>query len=227
MAKIPSHAKRRKINYDGVIGKKFFRLTILEIIRGTPVGVQAKAKCECGKTIVCRARAILTDRSKSCGCLHREVTSATFFKHGHSGHRMYRIWRGIKCRCLNPKDYQFKNYGGRGITICKRWINSFENFWEDMIIGYRDDLEVDRKNINGNYTPENCRWATRKQQTNNSRQNHLLTFNGKTQPLTAWSEELGIPIGALRSRVRDQWPIEIALTAPINHRHYAYGCRPH
>lgn len=131
--------------------------------------------------------------------------------------RLYRIWAGIRRRCNNPNVPNYKDYGGRGIKVCNEW-NSFENFeaWARSN-GYADNLSIDRIDTNGDYCPENCRWATDKEQANNKRNNKFITFNGKTQTMKQWAEELGINYSALKCRLQVYgWDIEKALEKELN-----------
>ncbi len=133
--------------------------------------------------------------------------------HGMSGTKTYRIWWGMIQRCRNPNVALWPLYGGRGIKVCNRW-KKFENFYADM--GARPDgLELDRRDSNGNYEPNNCRWTTRYEQTRNTRRNRLLTYQGKTKTLTDWAVALGINPITMRYRVRAGWDVERAFTQPV------------
>lgn len=114
--------------------------------------------------------------------------------------RPYRIWLNIKSRCNWESGDCYQNYGGRGITYDPKW-ETFDGFWEDMKDGYEKNLTIDRVDNNGNYTKENCRWATKKEQSNNKRNNILITMDGKTQNLTQWCEELGLKRATIYSRI--------------------------
>ncbi len=124
---------------------------------------------------------------------------------------MYGSWYAMKQRCNNPKNKQFKDYGGRGISYPKNW-ESFDGFREEMGSSYTNSLTIDRIDNNKNYSMENCRWATRKQQNNNKRSNIVLTFNGQTYPLAIWSEKLGMSFDVLRSRFYRGMPLEKILS---------------
>lgn len=143
-----------------------------------------------------------------------------FTRHGEARHGQdtpeYIAWLGMKARCLNPRADQFANYGGRGISVCDRWLGSFENFLADM--GRRPSVKhsVDRINVNGPYEKHNCRWATLTEQCRNRRRNRLLTFNGATRCLSEWSETLGISVQCIRGRLKAGWSLERALTSPID-----------
>lgn len=136
------------------------------------------------------------------------------YKHGGYGSRLYEVWRTMKKRCNNPKNSQYHLYGGRGITVCEEW-QKFEPFYEwAMSNGYRDDLTIDRIDSNGNYEPLNCRWATWKEQQNNRRNNHLITYNGETKTLKQWSEKIGISWFTLYERLKRGWSVEKVLSTP-------------
>lgn len=135
------------------------------------------------------------------------------FKHGLSRSRVHGIWKGMLGRCQRKTDQAFRNYGGRGIKVCERW-QSFENFFADM--GHPPEgTSIEREDNEGDYCPENCRWATRLEQQRNSRRNRLITFRGETLPLSVWAERTGLPYGALRQRISTYgWTPERALTFP-------------
>ena len=121
----------------------------------------------------------------------------------------------MKKRCYNPKTDSYRKYGGRGIKVCEQWVNSFQTFqsWA-LANGYDDSLSIDRIDANGDYCPENCRWATPKQQTNNRRTTIMLTFNGETRPQSEWAEETGMAASTIAHRLKRGWSIERALTTP-------------
>lgn len=128
--------------------------------------------------------------------------------------RLYNIWTLMKSRCNNPKSFRYSLYGGRGIKVCDEWNKSYNVFhkWAKEH-GYKDNLSIDRIDVDGNYEPSNCRWVTQTIQCNNSRRNHYLTYNGKTQSMSVWAKELGINYNTLRSRIYQHgWDTEKALT---------------
>lgn len=135
------------------------------------------------------------------------------WKHGHRHKSTYNVWVGMKARTLNPQDPSYANYGGRGITIDPRW-NEFVNFLSDM--GERPSgMQIERKDNDGNYTKDNCIWASRKQQCRNRRSNHLLTLNGLTKPMIEWCEEFGMSYTMVHARIYAYgWTVEKALTTP-------------
>ncbi len=128
----------------------------------------------------------------------------------------YKIWIGMKARCNNEKDTGYKNYGGRGIKVCERWINSFENFYEDMGGRPEGNYSIERKDNNGNYCKENCYWATKKEQANNRRSNRLIEYNGEIHSLSEWESKLNLNRGDLKRRLnRLKWSFEKAITTPF------------
>lgn len=131
--------------------------------------------------------------------------------------RLYNIWNMMRTRCRNSHVDYYYAYGGRGISVCPEW-DDYLTFKEWALShGYNDSLSIDRINVNGNYEPDNCRWATQKEQMRNTRKNHLITYNGETKTLVEWSEETGIPYHTLKRRINNYgFSIEDALTLPVN-----------
>lgn len=130
----------------------------------------------------------------------------------------YEIWQAMKKRCSYKKSKHYKNYGGRGIRVCKRWLNSFENFYADMGSRPSSKYSIDRINNDGDYKPSNCRWATRKEQCNNTRQNHIITYNGVTLTMTQWARKIGLTRNVLKRRLALNWSVERSLNTPFDPR---------
>ena len=200
-------------------GQKFGRLTVIERANNyvSPKGQQTAqwlCKCECGNLIVVRGDSLRTGNNLSCGCLGKEHRTASLTTHGHCNDRLYDIWQNMKDRCYNSHSERYRDYGGRGVVVCPEWLNGFEAFYNWAILnGYKDNLTLDRIDTNGNYEPSNCRWATYKEQANNTRRNILLTYNGKTQTIAQWADETKIKYATLYMRINKlQWNIERALT---------------
>ena len=135
------------------------------------------------------------------------------YKDGRKGTRLYRIYNNMKTRCYNPNSQSYKYYGARDIKICSEWLEDFANFKEWALShGYREDLTIERSDVNGDYTPDNCLWTTYKIQANNMRSNHLETIDGVTKNLTEWAEYYGINIKTVRDRLKRGWDLISALT---------------
>ncbi len=209
--------KPKLYNFKDIEGQVFGRLKVLGYA-GSSNGARWYCRCICGNVTKNAFNHLNDGKILSCGCLGLERRIKGCTKHGHSAgdkvSKTYGCWQGMLSRCYNDvSNFQFPNYGGRGIAVCERW-HKFENFLADM--GEKPkDLSLDRIDVNGNYEPTNCRWATMKTQQNNRRGNHFLTFCNKTQTIMQWSEEVGIGGSTIRYRIKKSWPIERALTEPV------------
>ena len=136
--------------------------------------------------------------------------------HGETGTRLHNIWIGIKTRCYNPNHHNYKDYGDRGIKMCDTWKNDYLSFakWSREN-GYLEDLSIDRINVDGDYSPENCRWTDRKTQGNNKRNNVMITVNGQTLSRAEWARKNNIPVGAILARQSRGWSDEDSVMTPI------------
>ena len=191
-----------------LIGKKFGRLTVVARGENTPNGkCRWVCVCDCGNTKgkTVTTSDLLSGRVQSCGCLYRESNKGRNKTHGKTGIRLYRIWFSMRQRCNYSSSACFDNYGGRGVAICEEW-SDFQAFYDwSMANGYSDGLTLDRKNPNGNYCPENCRWATMKEQQNNRRNNRIVEYGGEKYTLSQLAENLGISAATLGWRINHGW----------------------
>jgi len=195
---------------QNLIGLKNNKLTVIEELPQTKQEVvegrrPILCQCECGNIIKTNAYNFKSGHTKSCGCIK--------IKHGFAGkERLYTIWQNMKKRCDNTKDKRYNRYGGRGISVCKEWNNDYSIFRNWAIEnGYHNTLTIDRINNNGNYEPSNCRWATTKQQANNTSRNHYIELNNKNNTISEWADILGINYSTIRGRIRKSVGIDTPL----------------
>lgn len=205
-----------------VVGDRFGRLLVLAVINKDRCGQKFLCRCDCGKDRSVYSHNIRSGKTKSCGCLHRETTRLRSTVHGAKRNGIktpeYGTWQAMLSRCINQNDGSFPDYGGRGIQVCKRWIESFQNFLDD--VGLRPTGKtLDRINNDGNYEPNNCHWATKKQQARNTRTNRWIEFNGQKKVLAQWADDLEIAPNVLVQRLKRGWPIERALTESAKRKH--------
>lgn len=170
--------------------------------------------CDCGCTKFVPASKLIGDETKSCGCLRTEKSRLRSYKHGHAAGRTatsaYSVWTSMKTRCYNPECVAYQDYGGRGITVCDRWKDSFETFLADL--GEPPEgLTLDRINNDGPYSPENCRWATQAQQKRNTRRNIWVDYQGDSYVLTDLAAKFNIPKGTLWLALQRGEPMEEAI----------------
>lgn len=170
--------------------------------RPTPTWI---CRCACGATVTVDAAHLKTGRTKSCGCLNAEQRTTANLSHGKYGTTENAIWRSMVQRCMNPKNDAYPLYGGRGITVCARWRESFENFYADM--GPRPrGTSLDRIDNDGHYAPSNCRWATKSEQARNKSTTRMVSYKGRRISLVELSEATGIAYTTLCGRIRRGYP---------------------
>lgn len=199
---------------NSLVGQRVERLTVIERVSKNGRGFY-NCKCDCGNYILARQDQLKNGSTKSCGCYNvdRAKRGDNRRVHGKHGTRLYRIWQAMHARCYIKTNPAFKNYGGRGIAICSEWVKDFQAFYDwSMANGYDDSLTIDRIDVNGNYEPNNCRWATKAEQAVNTRVNRYLTYNGETHTISEWSRILGMSSGVIGWRMRHNWTVERALT---------------
>lgn len=175
-----------------------------------------KCLCDCGNTKLVRAGNLRTGAVKSCGCLRKEIKPT--LRHNMTGTRIYSIWAGMKNRCYNKNEPAYKRYGGRGIRMCNEWKDVPDHFFEWAYKnGYTDNLTIERIDVDGDYCPENCTWIPRNKQQANRSYCRMYTYNGKTQNLTQWCYELGIPYKQVHNRINKLgWSFERSISEPCH-----------
>ena len=197
-------------------GMRFGRLLVLK--KGaTPIHGHSSwvCRCDCGNEITVMGCHLTTSHTKSCGCLQLELTNGFVPTHGESKSRLYAIWKSMKGRCERSTDPRFADYGGRNIFVCEEWRNNYESFRNWAVAnGYSDKLTLDRIDNDKGYCPDNCRWATQKEQANNKRSNHYIEFNGERKTLQEWANTIGMTHSALIRRLQRWGSVEEALTIP-------------
>jgi hypothetical protein len=205
-----------------ITGLRFTRWTVIRRAGNNSSGTALwLCRCSCGTERSIRGTELRYGQSTSCGCLMREISRDLCIRrnttHGMTRSVEYRLWKAMIARCHSAQNSSYGFYGARGIQVCKRWRSSFINFYEDM--GKRPTgATLDRTNNNGPYSPSNCRWATMREQSNNTRRNRILKFQGKSLTCAQWARELGITPMALWKRLNRGVPLSRALTAGVLRR---------
>lgn len=213
-----------KNNDEKWLGKRFERLEIIGFERKKePLrGWNWIVRCDCGaKKSVCPAD-VKSGKTRSCGCLHDECIAkrARKFKHGVYDHRrLYGIYNGIKRRCYNKREPRYKDYGQRGIRMCEEWrnvVNGFDNFVEwSLSHGYSEELTIERKDVNGDYGPENCEWVTRRDQAKNKRDTIWVDYKGEHIRLLELCQKEGVTYDTVHDRIfKRGWTVEKAIKSP-------------
>lgn len=205
------------------IGEKYGMLTVIqEVSRKSPRKRRFLCICDCGAQKEVELNKLRTGHTRSCGCLHIEARARNLEKapsegrkkHGLNKSPEHRAWVHMKQRCTNPNKKEWPHYGGRGIKVCERWMNSFEAFIE--AVGKRPSPKhsLDRINVNGDYEPGNVRWATQQEQCENTRVTRIVTINDKSQSISAWEREMELSKGQVRAREDAGWSLKEAILTP-------------
>lgn len=218
-----SDEKIRERCFKDLSGKKFGRLTALDYFRKGN-RIYWNCICECGNISKVQSSKLLSGAIISCGCYkeeHSKDIGEVNKTHSKSNTRLYKIYQQMIARCYKEYSSKYSTYGARGINVCDEWLgeNGFVNFYNwAMDNGYRDNLTIDRKDNNGNYCPQNCRWATAKEQANNTRSTVFLTYRGETKSASEWAEITGIRQGTLTRRKRDGWTDEQCIETKVGEK---------
>ena len=217
-------------SWNDLTGKRFGRLVVIEKAESylSPNGnsyIQWRCRCDCGNEVVVRSGALTIGHTQSCGCYGREAARAATTKHLQSNSRLYWVWHGMKQRCENPNATYYKIYGGRGIKVCKEWSEDFVPFYEwAMSNGYNPDAPfgectIDRIDNDKGYSPDNCRWVTMAEQSNNKRQNVYVEIGGERKTIKTWCDIYNINYGCVARRIKIMgWDAERAISTPSSRR---------
>ena len=190
--------------------KRFNRLLVLERTKNKGKKTAWKCLCDCGNIVYVETTNLTSNRTKSCGCLKMEKLIQRSTTHNQRHTKLYEVWKTMKQRCFNPNNQSFHRYGGRGISVCEEWKNSFSSFYEWSIKNeYKEGFSIDRIDNNGDYCPKNCRWADKLTQANNTRTNKYISFQGEVKTLAQWSRILNIPYKKLQSQLQNKTLEEI------------------
>jgi len=195
-AQIPKHGL-----FCNLTGMEFGRLKVIGYLGRIGANNCWECSCVCGAACMVSGGNLNSGHTQSCGCLHKELTSNSVKTHGKAKTTEYHVWSRMKRRCLDEKNNRYPRYGGRGIIVCDRWLNSFENFLVDMGVRPSKSHSIDRINNDGNYEPSNCRWADDKTQANNTSRTIKLNISGVTKPITAWAEECNLDRSVIVARL--------------------------
>lgn len=210
--------RKNKTRMD-LSGQHFYKLLVVKVVDDKAYDRKWECLCDCGSVTIVSQGSLLNGHTKSCGCLK----SKTKFGKSHKGNeKLYNVWRSIRSRCNNPHNRAYKNYGGRGIRVCEEWSrepDGYKNFYSWAVSnGYTDNLSIDRIDVNGDYEPFNCRWATLTEQANNKRNNLKYEYNGECHTLSEWAGLLKLDYGLVYSRLKRGWNIEKAFKEPKKHK---------
>lgn len=203
-------------NFKNITGLKFGRLLVVGYSgKFASGGTKWECDCDCGNKTYVTGSSLRSGATRSCGCLNRGVSVGLLASRRSQKHPLRQVWSDIIKRTTIESATGYENYGGRGITICDRWLNSFKAFLDDMGPRPSKDHSVDRINNSLGYSPENCRWATRKQQSNNRRTNKVFTINGVSRTVAEWADATGINRNTMYYRFRSGWDPADAITLPV------------
>lgn len=201
------------MRFEDRVGCRFGRLVVLDRAENIGTRVAWVCACDCGNLTIAITSNLTRGHTQSCGCMKKERAGRAQLKHGRSKTPIYGVWCNMRTRCENKNNARYADYGARGTKVCERWL-VFDNFYADMGDA-PEGMTLDRKDNDGDYSPENCRWATPQEQNSNTRKNTFLTFAGKTQTVSAWAHEKGMRQSRLWLRLAAGWTVDKALTTPV------------
>lgn len=207
-------------------GAVFGRLTVINFHSKINNRYKWLCKCSCGKEKIVARKELMNGDTQSCGCLQKEIAAEYQLTHGLSKTVEYKTWKSMRGRCNNVNSPDYPRYGGRGIKVCDRW-NVFQNFIDDIGMKPSKNHTLDRKDNNGNYDPLNCKWATRKEQANNTRRNRKITVNGITKNICEIAEDYCISASNIHRRIKDGLSSDDAVFLEVNTKEYRNKSRIH
>jgi len=209
-------------NRIDLTGKRFNRLKVKSFHhQNDKYKLYWECDCDCGNKKVIEGSAMKSGLTESCGCLNIELSTQRInehrTKHGFSNkERLYETWKNMKRRCYDKNNKRYENYGGKGVIVCSEWLSDYLNFREWALSnGYESNLTIDRMNVNGNYEPKNCRWATAKQQANNQTRNRILTHEGISRTMSEWAVHLNVTYSTINHRIQRGWNMERIVNTPM------------
>lgn len=199
--------------FKDLVGHRFGRLKVIEQhARRTKAGaIRWWCLCDCGSITTVIGGGLKRGATKSCGCLHKERVREASTTHGMHTHPAYKAWEDMKRRCNDVNHKSYGNYGGRGIVVCERWLEGFEEFWENLGGTWKEGLSLDREDNDGNYEPSNCKWSTKSEQQCNKRSNKMVETEWGLLPLVKAAKRSGINYQTLMSRLNNGWSVDKAL----------------
>ena len=199
--------------FKDLTGQVFGRLTVVSLSH-MQNNAYWNCVCECGASSVVNSCSLISKNTSSCGCLRKEALSAAISTHRLTNHPLHKVWLGIKDRCYAKSRKHYKDYGGRGISVCSEWHDLHAFFEWGMASGYKKGLTIDRIDTDGNYSPENCRWATAKEQCNNRRNNIQVTYHGVLQPFALLFGADKARRSKVWTRISRGWDVDKAVDTP-------------
>lgn len=201
-----------RIFYSGeIVG--IFNIQIISLSRESKKQTRGIFKCHCGEIFNSSFYSVFNSKQKSCGCARKG--QKVLLRREHELKSEYCSWLDMKGRCYRPKTQRYKNYGGRGISVCDRWINSFDNFLLDLGMKPSKDYSLERINVNGNYEPSNCKWATSEEQHNNKTTSVFIEYDGKKLTAAQWGRIYGLTGTNILSRFRMGWDLDRVMNTPV------------
>lgn len=205
-------------NFKDLTGKIYGHLIVINLHH-----IKRRAywlcRCNCGNITICISSILNSGNTKSCGCQKLSGIERNRFKHGMVGTRVYHAWSSMIQRCANPNNISYKNYGARGITVIQPWLDSFMNFFNDMGYPPTTKHEIERINNDLGYSSDNCKWATRQEQSLNRRTNKFINYQGDRIVYSEWAKRMNMNIHTLYGRLRAGWSYDRIISEPVRHFH--------